>query len=139
VKARRSLPAMFLNRRNKSVQLRAVGAQLGAGHPQPRAEHESTVAPPADSRAPAPEARLSELRESAVPALETPEARHRACWYSRRTDELPLDIGFHTIEDGQLLFCAHPMWFPVVGYQFDVGNCGRCDYYKPVRRQTARL
>jgi len=32
-----------------------------------------------------------------------------------------------------LLFCAHPMWFPVVGYQFDVRNCAACDYFKPVR------
>ena len=63
-----------------------------------------------------------------------PETRHRACWYSRRTPRIPLDIGFHTtIEDGQLLFCAHPMWFPIVGYQFDVRNCARCDYFKPVR------
>ncbi len=45
---------------------------------------------------------------------------------------IPDDLGFHTIEDGQLLFCAHPMWFPVVGYQFDVRNCGSCDYFKPV-------
>jgi hypothetical protein len=63
-----------------------------------------------------------------------PETRHRACWYSRRTPHIPPDIGFYTtIEDGQLLFCAHPMWFPVVGYQFDVRNCARCDYFKPVR------
>jgi hypothetical protein len=63
-----------------------------------------------------------------------PETRHRACWYSRRTSNLPSDIGgFHTIEDGQLLFCAHPMWFPVVGYQFDVRNCSACDYFKAVR------
>jgi len=50
-----------------------------------------------------------------------PEARHRACWYGRRTSDIPLNLGFQaTIEDGELLFCAHPMWFPVVGYQFDV-------------------
>jgi hypothetical protein len=60
-----------------------------------------------------------------------PEARHRACWYGRRTPDLPLNFGFHiTIEDGELLFCAHPMWFPVVGYQFDVRNCDRCDYFR---------
>jgi hypothetical protein len=60
-----------------------------------------------------------------------PEARHRACWYGRRTSTIPLDLGFHaTIEDGQLLFCAHPMWFPVVGYQFDVRNCESCDYFR---------
>jgi len=46
-----------------------------------------------------------------------PEARHRACWYSRRTPDILPHIGFHTIEDAQLLFCVHPMWFPVVGYQ----------------------
>ena len=62
-----------------------------------------------------------------------PEARHRVCWYSRRTAEIPLDIGTHTIEDGQLLFCAHPMWFPVVGYKFDVRNCTTCEYFRQVR------
>ena len=62
-----------------------------------------------------------------------PEARHKVCWYSRRSSEIPPDIGFHTIEDGQLLFCAHPMMFPVMGYQFDVRNCTRCDYLRPVR------
>ena len=64
------------------------------------------------------------------------ETRHRACWYSRRTPHIPADIGFHTISDGQLLYCAHPMWFPVVGYQFDVRNCEGCDYFKPVRRTS---
>jgi hypothetical protein len=59
-----------------------------------------------------------------------PEARHRACWYSRRTADIPQDIGFHTIEDGLLLYCAHPMWFPVVGYQFDVRSCSDCEYFK---------
>ena len=63
-----------------------------------------------------------------------PEQRHRACWYGRRTTSIPSDIGFHTIEDGHLLFCAHPMWFPVVGYQFDVRNCDTCDYFRPVRQ-----
>ena len=67
------------------------------------------------------------------PIEQEPEVRHRSCWYSRRTAEIPADLGFHTIEDGELLFCAHPMWFPVVGYQFDVRNCADCDYYKPVR------
>ena len=61
---------------------------------------------------------------------ESTESRHRACWYSRRTAEIPPDIGFHTIEDGLLLYCAHPMWFPVVGYQFDVRNCSECEYFK---------
>ena len=63
--------------------------------------------------------------------VEVPESRHRLCWYSRRTADMPIDIGgLHTIEDGLLLFCAHPMWFPVVGYQFDVRNCSTCDYFK---------
>ena len=65
--------------------------------------------------------------------MNEPEARHRACWYSRRTSDIPPDIGSHTIEDGQLLYCVHPMWFPVVGYQFDVRNCANCDYFKPTR------
>jgi hypothetical protein len=67
---------------------------------------------------------------------EEPEARHRACWYSRRTAQIPADLAFHTIEDGELLFCAHPMWFPIVGYRFDVRNCTDCDYFKP-KSQTA--
>jgi len=66
-----------------------------------------------------------------------PERRHRACWYSRRTAYIPPDIGFHTIEDGHLLFCVHPMWFPVVGYQFDVRNCASRDYFKPLRTRLA--
>ena len=66
-----------------------------------------------------------------------PETRHRTCWYSRRTSHIPTDVGFHTIEDGQLLFCGHPMWFPVVGYQFDVRNCATCDYYRPSRSASA--
>ena len=66
-----------------------------------------------------------------------PEARHCACWYSRRTIELPPDIGSHTIADGQLLYCAHPMWFPVVGYQFDVRNCEACDYFRPSRASAS--
>jgi hypothetical protein len=70
---------------------------------------------------------------------ETPEARHRTCWYGRRTTEIPSDVGFHTIEDGQLLYCAHPMWLPVVGRQFDVRSCGDCDYFKPTRVLATRL
>jgi hypothetical protein len=58
------------------------------------------------------------------------EARHSACWYSRRTADIPPDIGLHTISDGHLLFCVHPMLFPVVGYQFDVRNCTACDYFR---------
>jgi len=62
------------------------------------------------------------------------EVRHGACWYSRRTTQIPADLGFHaTISDGRLLYCAHPMWLPVVGHQFDVRNCVTCDYFKPVR------
>ena len=70
------------------------------------------------------------------PSLVDPEARQRACWYGRRTVEIPPDIGLHTISDGHLLFCAHPMWFPVVRYQFDVRNCATCDYFKPNRRDS---
>jgi hypothetical protein len=67
--------------------------------------------------------------------LTAPEHLHRACWYGRRTDVIPVDLALHTtIEDGHLLYCAHPMWLPVVGYQFDVRNCPRCDYFKPVRQ-----
>lgn len=58
------------------------------------------------------------------------ESRHRACWYGRRTSEFPPNLGHHTIEDGALLYCAHPMWFPVVGYQFDVRSCDYCDYFR---------
>jgi hypothetical protein len=49
-----------------------------------------------------------------------PETRHRACWYGRRTTTIPDYLGVQTIEDGQLLYCAHPLWFPIVGYRFDV-------------------
>jgi len=66
-----------------------------------------------------------------------PEALHRACWYSRRTPVIPPDLGVHTIEDGQLLFCAHTMWFPVVGYQFDIRNCSACDYFRPATRNAS--
>jgi hypothetical protein len=62
--------------------------------------------------------------------MSEPEARHRACWYGRRTADMPPNIGLHTIEDGCLLYCAHPMWFPVVGYQFDVHTCGDCEYFR---------
>lgn len=56
---------------------------------------------------------------------------HRACWYGRRTPEIPPNLGLHTISDGELLYCAHPMLFPVVGYHFDVRNCDGCDYHRP--------
>ena len=62
------------------------------------------------------------------------DARHRVCWYSRRSTQLPSNVGFHTIEDGHLLYCAHPMWYPVVGLQFDVRSCSDCDYFKPTRQ-----
>ena len=63
-----------------------------------------------------------------------PDSRYRTCWYSRRTAFNPEHLGaLHTIDDGQLVFCAHPMWFPIVGYQFDVRNCTTCEYFKPAR------
>jgi hypothetical protein len=64
-----------------------------------------------------------------------PEERHRRCWYSRRTTQIPVDIGFHTIADGELLYCVHPMLFPVVGFGFDVRNCTRCEYFR-ARRES---
>jgi len=60
-----------------------------------------------------------------------PELRHRACWYGRRTPHLPANLTIHTIEDGELLYCAHPMFFPIVGYDFDTRNCEGCDAFKP--------
>jgi len=72
--------------------------------------------------------------------MSDPEARHRACWYGRRTRDLPLDLSLHaTIEDGQLLFCSHPMWYPVVGYQFDVRNCGPCEYFRGRSKGEAEI
>ncbi len=62
-----------------------------------------------------------------------PEDRHRRCWYGRRTAEIPIDIGLHTIADGALLFCAHPMLYPVVGFAFDVRNCTGCEYFREQR------
>jgi hypothetical protein len=59
-----------------------------------------------------------------------PEALHRACWYGRRTPQLPSVLTIHTVEDGQLLYCSHPMLFPVVGYDFDVRNCATCDAFR---------
>lgn len=70
----------------------------------------------------------------AAPSVE-PEDRHRLCWYGRRTATIPDDPGIHTIVDGELLYCAHPMFFPVIGYEFDVRNCDGCDVFK-ARRQT---
>ena len=34
----------------------------------------------------------------------------------------------------RVLHCAHPMFFPVIGYEFDIRNCEGCDVFKP-RRQ----
>lgn len=65
-----------------------------------------------------------------------PEDRHCLCWYSRRTRQIPQDLGVQTIIDGELLYCAHPMLFPIVGFEFDVRNCLQCDYFKG-RRSAA--
>ena len=62
-----------------------------------------------------------------------PETRHRVCWYARRTPAIPPDITIQTIEDGQMLYCSHPMWFPIVGYRFDVRSCADCDFFKTRR------
>jgi hypothetical protein len=61
-----------------------------------------------------------------------PEARHRACWYGRRTPQLPAVPTVQTIEDGHLLYCAHPMMFPIVGHDFDLRNCIGCDAFRPL-------
>jgi hypothetical protein len=68
----------------------------------------------------------------------TPEDRHRVCWYSRRTTQLPAELGLHTIMDGHLLYCAHPMLWPIVGYEFDVSNCALCDYFRPARAASTQ-
>jgi len=62
------------------------------------------------------------------------EERHRYCWYARRIAELPVDLGSHTIIDGQLAYCAHPLYWPVVGYEFDLSNCEDCDVFKMRRK-----
>ncbi len=62
-----------------------------------------------------------------------PEERHRLCWYGRRTANIPSDVSVQTIEDGELLYCAHPMWFPIVGYRFDIRNCVACSFFKMIR------
>jgi len=48
---------------------------------------------------------------------------------------LPDDLGSHTIIDGKLAFCAHPMYWPVVRYEFDLRNCEDCDVFKPKRNR----
>lgn len=70
------------------------------------------------------------------PGME-PETRHRACWYGRRTPNLPPELGLQSIEDGELLYCAHPMLFPIVGYDFATSNCVDCEYFKPRRVSRA--
>jgi hypothetical protein len=65
-----------------------------------------------------------------------PEVRHKLCWYGQRAAHVSPEMNFQTVEDGRLLYCAHPMMFPVVGYHFDVRNCGRCDSFKPRRPRT---
>ncbi|HEY8536952.1 MAG TPA: hypothetical protein VIL25_10900 [Vicinamibacterales bacterium] len=63
-----------------------------------------------------------------------PEVRHRLCWYGRRTRDVLPEVSFQTVEDGELLYCSHPMLFPVVGYHFDVRNCPDCEWFRPRRR-----
>jgi|GEM_PF-2270381 len=65
-----------------------------------------------------------------------PEARHRTCWYGRRTPHVLPDVGYQTVEDGELLYCSHPMLFPVVGYRFDVRNCPGCDCFRLRRTRS---
>ncbi len=67
-----------------------------------------------------------------------PEMRHRACWYGRRTPNWQGPLTVQTVEDGQILYCAHPMMFPVVGHAFDVRNCAGCDTFRP-RPQSPNL
>ena len=43
---------------------------------------------------------------------------------------------FEVTVDGQLVFCAHPMYWPVVGYEFDLRNCEDCDVFKSKRRDA---
>ncbi len=71
-------------------------------------------------------------------AFVDPEERHRCCWYGRRTPDVPDDPGSHTIVDGQLVYCAHPMYWPVVRYEFDLRNCEDCDVFKPRRTERPR-
>lgn len=76
--------------------------------------------------------------KNCIPAMITPvepEERHRNCWYGRRTADLPEDIGSHTIVDGELVYCAHPMYWPVVRYEFDLRNCDGCDVFKARRQE----
>ena len=52
--------------------------------------------------------------------------------------DLPDDLGSHTIVDGELVFCAHPMYWPVVRYEFDLRNCEDCDVFKPSANRDDR-
>ncbi len=65
------------------------------------------------------------------------ETKHRSCWYARRTAEFPEDIGNHTIIDGELAYCAHPMYWPVVRYEFDLRNCEDCDVFRARKSHPA--
>jgi hypothetical protein len=69
------------------------------------------------------------------PAISS-EVKHRLCWYSRRTADVLPELAFQTVEDGELLYCSHPMLFPMVGYQFDVRNCDGCDCFKARRARN---
>jgi hypothetical protein len=60
-----------------------------------------------------------------------PETRNRSCWYGRRTPQVPASLTVQTIEDGQILYCIHPMLFPIVAYDFDIRNCTGCDVFRP--------
>ena len=40
------------------------------------------------------------------------------------------ELSYQTVEDGELLYCSHPMLLPVVGYHFDIRNCSSCDWFK---------
>ncbi len=74
-------------------------------------------------------------------AVDTPgqtESRHARCWYTRRSVQIPSDLGFHTIEDGLLVYCVHPMMFPVVRYHFDIRNCDGCEYFRPLKTTSGK-
>jgi hypothetical protein len=36
-----------------------------------------------------------------------------------------------------LLYCAHPLFFPIIGYEFDIRNCEGCDVFRPKRPATS--
>jgi hypothetical protein len=76
------------------------------------------------------------MADVSLPAGVEPESRHLDCWYGRRTPHLPADLTVQSVVDGELLYCAHPMLFPIVGYAFDTRNCEDCEYFK-LRRGPA--